>query len=421
MTRRLTVLPPLAALLALAAPAAGAAGVTLGSRLDFTLPGKGHEVHVSAPALGLAADGSPLITWAAQEGDVNHLYVARPGDAGTKPMRVNPPGLTVEALHHSPLLITGPGGEIYLSWSSDRPRPEGTLFASDLLLSRSLDGGRSFEPPLRVTEDRPISHSFDGLAVGADGAVLVSWIDGREGTPNPATYLARVVERGSRVESTARLDGDTCVCCRVAVAAGPDETVAVLWRKVFTGDIRDMVLGLSRDGGRSFAAPARVRDDGWKITACPHRGGQVAVDARGRFYAAWYTEGARGLPRMLFATSADGRRFEAPVQVTGSNGSIPDQVRLAVNRAGGAVIVWEEVTAVRRRILLRATTDGGKTLGPIRALSQAVKAHSPDVKVAPSGDFLVAWYEEQFPVLKTVVQTVRIDGGPAPSGRGGTR
>jgi hypothetical protein len=123
---------------------------------------------------------------------------------------------------------------------------------------------------------------------------------------------------------------------------------------------------------------------------------------------------------MLFATSADGRRFGAPVQVTGSSGSIPDQVRLAVNRAGAAVIVWEDATAVRRRILLRATTDGGKTLGPVRSLSQAIKAYSPDVKVAPSGDFLVAWHEEQFPVLKTVVQTVRLDG-PTPSGRGGTR
>jgi hypothetical protein len=62
----------------------------------------------------------------------------------------------------------------------------------------------------------------------------------------------------------------------MGVAAGPVETVAVLWRKVFPGDIRDMVLGLSRDGGRSFA-PARVCGDGWKITACPRLGGQVAV------------------------------------------------------------------------------------------------------------------------------------------------
>ena len=63
--------------------------------------------------------------------------------AAAKPVRVNPAGLGVESLHHSPLLAVGPGGEIYLSWSSDRPKPDGVLFASDLRLSRSLDGGRT--------------------------------------------------------------------------------------------------------------------------------------------------------------------------------------------------------------------------------------------------------------------------------------
>ena len=401
----------LAALLLAPAGAAAAPAVTLGAKYELVHPASGHEVHVSAPALGVAVDGAPLLTWAARHGEANHLFVARPGDPGARPIKVNPPELTVEALHHSPLLATGPGGEIYLSWSSDRPKPAGTLYASDLRLSRSLDGGRTFGAPVRVTEDQPISHSFDGLAVAPDGTVLLTWIDGREGLPNPATYLARVVDRGERVEQSARLDGDTCVCCRVALAAGPGDAVAVLWRKVFPGDIRDMVLGLSRDGGRSFVAPARVRDDGWKISACPHRGGQVAIDGRGRVYAAWYTEGARGLPRMLFATSTDGRRFGPAAQVTGAGNTIPDQVRLAVNPAGAVVIVWEDATAVRRRVLLRASADGGKTLGPVRVLSEAVKAYAPDVKATAGGDFLVAWHEERFPSLRTVVRAVQVRPG----------
>ena len=408
MTRPLAI----AALLLAPLAAEAAPVVTLGARSELVHPASGHEVHVSAAALGLAADGAPLLTWAAQRGEVNDLYVARPADPGARPLRVNPPELTVEALHHSPLLVTGPGGEIYLSWSSDRPRPAGTLYASDLRLSRSLDGGRTFGAPVRVTDDQPISHSFDGLAVMPDGTVLVTWIDGRDGLPNPATYVARVVDRGERVERTARLDGDTCVCCRVALAAGPGEAVAVLWRKVFPGDVRDMVLGLSRDGGRSFSSPVRVRDDGWNITACPHRGGQVAIDGRGHYYAAWYTEGAQGLPRMLFATSTDGRRFGPAVQVTGAGSTIPDQVRLAVSPAGAVVIAWEDATAVRRRVLLRASVDGGRTFGPVRVLSDAVKAYAPDVKVTPEGDFLVAWHEERFPSLHTVVRAVQVRPGP---------
>ncbi len=38
----------------------------------------------------------------------------------------------------------------------------------------------------------------------------------------------------------------------------------------------------------------------------------------------------------------------------------------------------------------------------------AIKACAPDITFAPGGSFLVAWHEEQFPFLETVVQPVRI-------------
>jgi hypothetical protein len=198
------------------------------------------------------------------------------------------------------------------------------------------------------------------------------------------------------------------VCCRIDVATGPGEAVAVAWRKVFPGSIRDMVLGMSRDGGRSFGTAAPVHADRWKIAACPHRGGSVAMDGRGRVYLAWYTEGSDGQPRMLFAASQHGRRFVAPTRLNTSVGSVPDHVRLAADAHGRVVIVWEDATAVRRRVLLRYSGEGGRTLSAPQVLSEAIKAYAPDVASAPNGDFVVAWHEEQFPGLKTMVQTIRL-------------
>ena len=395
------------ALLFVALPAQ-AGGPVLGPRQELTVFDKPHEAHVSAPAVAVTRDGKIVLAWIAQQGHDNNLFVAQPG-SDPKPVRVNPEGLSVDSLHQPPGLALGPGGEVYVSWSSAKPVPEGGLFASDLRLSRSLDGGRTFENPLRVNEDRPISHSFEGLGVAPDGTVIVSWIDSRDGVSTGGTYLARVTERGSRVEKTLKLDeGETCVCCRIDVAAGPGDTVAVAWRKVFPGSIRDMVVGLSRDGARSFSPAGLVHADRWKINACPHRGGSVAMDGRGRVYLAWYTETAEGQPRMLFAASGDGLRFGPPSRLNTAAGYIPDQVRLAADPAGRVAIVWEEATAVRRRVLLRYSTDGGRTLSAPQALSQAIKAYAPDVAVAPSGDFVVAWHEEQFPVLKTVTQAIRL-------------
>jgi hypothetical protein len=387
---------------------AHAAGPVLGPRQELTVFDKPHEAHVSAPAVAVTRDGKTVLAWFAQQGHDNNLFVAQPGSE-PKPVRVNPEGLFVDSLHQPPGLALGPGDEVYVSWSSRKPVPEGGLFASDLRLSRSLDGGRTFEGHLRVNDDRPISHSFEGLGVAPDGTVIVSWIDSRDGASTAGTYLARITERGSRVEPALKLDGgETCVCCRVDVAAGPRDTVAVAWRKVFPGSVRDMVVGLSHDGARSFTPAGLVHADRWKINACPHRGGSVAMDGRGRVYLAWYTETADGQPRMLFAGSGDGVRFSAPARLNTAAGYIPDQVRLAADPAGRVVIVWEEATAVRRRVMLRYSIDGGRTLSAPRALSQAIKAYAPDVAVAPSGDFVVAWHEEQFPVFKTVTQAIRL-------------
>ena len=379
-------------------------------RLEISHPATGHEVHLSAPSLVVDREG-PLVSWMAQEGHDTIVYAARPGGERVR-VRVSPPGMSGDSLHQAPGLATGPAGELYVTWASRRPKPVGGLFASDLQLSRSVDGGKSFEAPLRVSDDTPTSHSFEGLAVAPDGTVLIAWIETRPGA-KPHTYLARVTDAGRRVESTAKLDDDeTCVCCRVSLASARPDLVTVLWRKVFPGDVRDMVLVRSRDGGRTIAPATRVHVDNWRITACPHRGGSVAIDSRGRVHALWYTEGTRNEPDVLYAIAADGQRFGKPRRVHVSSTSIPDHARLAVPPDGRAVMVWEDATAVRRRVLLREATAGG--LGPVRVLSQAVKAYAPDVTVAPDGGAVVAWHEEQFPRTKTVV--LRIGAAPAVKG-----
>jgi hypothetical protein len=65
---------------------------------------------------------------------------------------------------------------------------------------------------------------------------------------------------------------------------------------------------------------------------------------------------------------------------------------------------------VRWRILLRSVEEGGRSLGPLHALSSAIKAWALDVAVVPGG-FPVAWHEEQFPSTKTIVVHVTAEEG----------
>ena len=414
------------------APAADAAAPAASpARSEIVHPATGHDAHRSAPALAIDREG-PLVAWTAPDGHGNAVYVARPvagpaggGHSGGSPTggshaggsatRVSPAGSSADSLHQAPGLAVGPQHEIYVTWSARGPKPVGGLFSAELQLSRSLDGGRTFEAPLPIRPEtaaggRP-SQSFEDLAVLADGTVVVAWIETPSGD-RPHTYLARVVERGRRVEGIVQLDTDeTCVCCRVALATAGADSVSIFWRKVFPESVRDMVMSRSRDGGRTVGAAARVHADQWKISGCPHRGGRLAVDGRGRLHAAWYTEGTRNEPNVLYAVSDDGRRFNAPRRVHVSTTSIPDQPRLAVEPGGRGLVVWEGATAVRRQVMMRETDVRGG-LGPVRVLSTAIKAYAPDVTIGPDGEALIAWHEEQFPLTKTVVVRLKLAGRP---------
>jgi hypothetical protein len=59
--------------------------------------------------------------------------------------------------------------------------------------------------------------------------------------------------------------------------------------------------------------------------------------------------------------------------------------RLAIDTGGRGIVVWEDSAAVRRRILLRSVAEGGRNLGPVRALSTAIRAWAPDVAVVEEG------------------------------------
>lgn len=79
-------------------------------------------------------------------------------------------------------LAVGPEGTLYIAW---RKVFEGSV--RDVVVARSLDGGRTWEEPVRVHDDGWVfggcPHAGPTLATDAEGAVHVAWYTGREGGP----------------------------------------------------------------------------------------------------------------------------------------------------------------------------------------------------------------------------------------------
>ncbi len=362
---------------------------------------------LSPPSIQFDETGTLHLAWFEQNGETPTLKTARISDKGSvvgEFVQVNPMGGEPDALHQAPGLAVGKNNQLFMTWSTAR---KGGMFASDLQLARSTDAGATFERPVSVNDDgQAISHSFESIAADRQGQVYLSWLDGRNKDKSGAgAIFACSRDSGKSIGANMTIDGMACPCCRPMMALAPNGSLWAAWRKTFDGNVRDVVLAKSVDQGRTFSEPILVQRDGWAFPACPHRGPSVAFDRLGRLYIGWYTEGTDEQPRLLFAVSDDeGKTFSKPVSLHTSSTSLPDQLRMAVHPDGAIVAVWEEVTGVRKRTVMRVSLDRGRTFGAVQVLSDGAKAETPAVAVHPNGTVALAWSEHAWPHNRLVVQ-----------------
>jgi hypothetical protein len=409
-----TIRTGIAALLGLAAGAAcsAASGGTPPPAATLAVAGAGRPT-----AAADARSGAAYVTWVADSAGTPGVYLARL-DADGRPgaaVRVNDvPGDASTHDQAPPQVAVGPRGEVYVAWQKSTPAPGRAHPTSNLRFARSEDGGRTFAPAVTVNDDaggRPSSHTFHNLAVAPDGSVHVSWIDGRErdraraergavaapagahaghggeaGLPGSQIRVARSADGGRTFGPEAVVDGDVCPCCRTSLAVGPDGAVYVAWRKVFPGDVRDVVVARRGPGEAAFSAPQRVHADGWVFPGCPHAGPSVAVDGAGRVHVAWYTgkEGRQGLWRAVSEPGA--LRFGAPTALLTGAWVPPSQARVAA-ADDGVWIAWEDRRA-ETPTLHAARVDGA---GRLRTMAgSGARGALPDLAAA-GGSVLLAW------------------------------
>jgi hypothetical protein len=169
--------------------------------------------------------------------------------------------------------------------------------------------------------------------------------------------------------------------------------VYLAWRAVLPGNVRDIVVARSTDGGITWSSPVRAHADDWVFDGCPHAGPSMQVDESGRVHVAWWT-GKEGAAGAYYARSDDrGRTFGDPVTLGTAAFSRPAHVQLALVDGETIVAAWDDGTLATPRIRVRVSRDGGRTF------ASAVDASAPDRAagfpvVGAVGDSLVlAWSE----------------------------
>ena len=93
------------------------------------------------------------------------------------------------------------------------------------------------------------------IAVAPGGDAHVVWLDAREGKGN-CLFYAKVT--GGKPGRNVRITPPVCPCCAPGIALDGKGNPFVAYREMADDASREIFLTISRDGGNSFAKPARV-------------------------------------------------------------------------------------------------------------------------------------------------------------------
>ena len=316
------------------------------------------------------------------------------GDTFGKPIILSEPNANVRAGgENSPVLATDVQADIYAVWF------QGMAGATQLMVKPiEPNAGR----PVNVLGADRNSEAYAGFpTVGAThaGDVYVAWLDERDKADpegSSSVYFSRSTDHGVTFSRNLRIAGSACACCRPQIYVGPSADIYLAWRQIFEGDVRDMVLAHSNDGGKTFSQPVRVAVDNWVLHACPDVGPAIGV-SNGRLYVAWYSEGQEK-PGIRLAISENGGVSFAPPKIVSADVLDANHPRLSVSEDSRVLLIFQgrlphEDTKWRSNQAFLVEINGDGFTRPMQATNSEHSVHDLDVLAGTAGRVFLAWTE----------------------------
>ena len=150
---------------------------------------------------------------------------------------------------------------------------------------------------------------------------------------------------------------NSCECCRIGAAADPKGGVAIIYRAIFSGGVRDHAV--QRISESNLGKIHRVSNDEWKTDACPHHGPSIAISQSGKIHTAWFTQGKIRQGVFYASSSNDGVNFSSPMRLGGADDNISRPYLLAIGKS--VWLVWKSFDGEKNSIYLRRSNDDGVT------------------------------------------------------------
>ncbi|MDP3070576.1 MAG: hypothetical protein Q8N18_09820 [Opitutaceae bacterium] len=374
--------------------------------------------------LAAAPDGTLHLTYTAPSPTAGEraLFLATlaPGAAAwSAPRLVVSSPLLMENWADFASLCVGTDGALIAQWFLRIPGST-AMHGYNGWFARSTDGGASWTKPAALGEE------FVALAPLSGGRTLAVWLarvgaahaghggHGASGKRDPASpaapamkLLARLLAPDGSSLGDWTVDPDVCTCCQNTVAVLPGDRVFVSYRGHTPDEVRDNKYAVFNSAAGTWSQPATLRDDAWKIAACPVNG--PAADARGSALAvAWFTA-AEGQPRVFARYAAAGdKSLQPPLRL--DLGRPLGRLETVVLDDHSALFLWLEIATAEKAAGLYARRLGPDgTLSAARLVADTVQARAsgfPRAAQRPTGRVVVSFTQAGTP---NQVRTLELD------------
>jgi hypothetical protein len=287
------------------------------------------------------------------------------------------------------------GQRVYVAWTSPLPVP----YAGHIRFARSLDGGRTFEAPLTVNDNRDaITHRFQTMHVAPDGRITLVWIDKRDveqakrsgkAYRGAALYYAISDDGGASFRPNARFAAHSCECCRIALASDTDGTPIAFWRHVFGDGSRDHALArvAPLDDNTEIR---RATEEHWQINACPHHGPALAIAADGIRHGTWFNQ-LSGEPGIFYRSwMPDGTPLGPATRIGDASAAHP-----TILAAGSRLwLAWKSFDGEKTVVNLIESDDAGHHWTAPRKMLATENASDHPQLVGRQGEAWLSWSTE---------------------------
>lgn len=307
--------------------------------------------------------------------------------AWTEPATITESRILIANWADTPSVIGAGDGALIASWAEQHGED---AHASDVVLGRSTDNGKTWQRLGLVNDDGTATeHGFTTLLPDDKGA-LVAWLDGRQAaSAGPMTL--RAGRAGKTVQSSV-LDPRVCDCCGTASALTSSGPV-IVYRDRTETEVRDIAI-VRRVQGK-WTEPAVIHADGWSIPGCPVNGPAVAAQGK-TVVVAWYTY-AESQPRVKASFSKDsGATFGDAIEIDAPRGAIAPigRVDVSLDDRGFALVSWMTSNREAGELLARQVSSDGKrgAVVPIARSESGRQAGFPR-QLRDAKDVLFAWTE----------------------------